>query len=93
MILSQLYMGIFFLSTMRFIAVRNEVKIFFFKLVLELVLRTLNICSTEYDSENQGYETSGVRSPLNTIWSILQKVVEEILRLWNKKKQGNSCYK
>lgn len=80
MLISQLYIWFFFEYHEIYCCGKRSYKTFF-KLVLEVVLRTLNICSTEYDSKNQSYESFGVRSPLNTIWSILQKVVEEILRL------------
>ena len=41
----------------------------FFVLVLRLVLRTRSLCSTEYDTENRGYKSFGVHSPLSWIWS------------------------
>lgn len=63
----------------------------FFILVLKLALRTPSMCSTEYDSKNRDYKSFGVRSPLSTIWSKLQKPMEEILRLWSKIEHSNSC--
>ena len=41
----------------------------FFLLVLRLVLRTLSLCSTEYDTKNRSYKSFGVRSLLSWIWN------------------------
>ena len=47
----------------------------FFALVLGLVLRTRNPCSTEYDTKNRGYKSFGVRSPLSWIWSKYSNII------------------
>ena len=47
----------------------------FFVLVLILVLRTRNLCSTEYDTKNRGYKSFGVRSPPSWIWSMNSNII------------------
>ena len=47
----------------------------FFILVLRLVLRTRNLCSTEYDTKNRGCKSFGVRSPPRWIWSTYSNII------------------
>lgn len=45
-----------------------------------LQTRTLSTCSTEYNFKTRGYKSFVVRSLLSTIWSMLQRKVNGIIR-------------
>ena len=64
-------------STLRLVSEQSRPQGYktFFVLVLRLVLRTWNLGSNEYDTNNQGYKSFGVRSPLSWIWSTYSNVI------------------